>query len=155
MVGSVTGSPAWAPRDTAPLKTPGTVQDLVDAVNGKYLGMGAQDLSYSADGSLLSPAELGGAAAAAGSGSAGSGSSGTGSATTTAATNAAYTTLPDNGWPEGRYWWTVVPVEAAVFPADPTKGIQDSDKVEYHDVALPQDVCAAGRCGPSASRAHR
>jgi hypothetical protein len=148
MVGSVTGSPAWAPRDTAPLKTPGTVQDLVDAINGKYLGMGGQDLSYSADGSLLTPAELGGAAAAAGSGSAGSGSSGTGSATTTAATNAAYTTLPDNGWPEGRYWWTVVPVEAAIFPADPNKGIQDSDKVEYHDTALPQDACAAGQVWP-------
>ena len=148
MVGSVTGSPAWAPRDAAPLKTPGTVKDLIDAVDGKYLGMGGQDLSYGADGSLLSPSELGGAAAAAGGSSSGSGSSGTGSTNTTAATNAAYTTLPDNGWPEGRYWWTVVPVEVAVFPADPTKGVQDSDKVEYHDTALPQDVCAAGQVWP-------
>jgi len=151
MVGSVTGSPAWAPRDAAPLKTPGTVKDLLDAANGKYLGMGGQELSYGADGSLLSPAELGGAAASAGSGSGGSGGSGSsssGSTTTTAATNAAYTTLPDNGWPEGRYWWTVVPVEVAIFPADPTKGVQDSDKVEYHDAALPQDVCAAGQVWP-------
>ena len=30
----------------------------------------------------------------------------------------------------------------------PNKGIQDSDKVEYHDVALPQDVCAAGQVWP-------
>jgi hypothetical protein len=142
MVGSVTGSPAWAPRDTPPLKTPGTVKDLLAAINGKYLGMGGQDLSYSADGTQLTAAEQGGGAAGSG------GSSGSGSTTTTSSTNAAYTTLPDNGWPEGRYWWTVVPVEIAVFPADPAKGVQDSDKVEYHDTVLPQDSCAAGQVWP-------
>jgi len=148
MVGSVTGSPAWAPRDTAPLKTPGTVKELGDAVNGKYLGMGGQELAYAADGTQLIPAEQGGASASSG-GSSGSGSgSGSGSTTSTSSTNAAYTTLPDNGWPEGRYWWTVVPVELAVFPADPTKGVQDSDKVEYHDAVLAQDACAAGQVWP-------
>jgi hypothetical protein len=39
-------------------------------------------------------------------------------------------------------------VQAAIFPADPKQGIQDSDKVEYHDVALAQDVCAAGQVWP-------
>jgi hypothetical protein len=145
MVGSVTGSPAWAPRDAAPLKTPGTVKALTDALGGNtYLGYGGQELAFSADGSPVIPAEQGGAAAA----GAGAGDSSTGSASTTTTSNAAYTTLPDNGWPEGRYWWTVVPVQLAIFPADKTKGIQDSDKVEYHDAALPQDICAAGQVWP-------
>lgn len=143
MVGSVTGSPAWAPRDWAPLALPKTVKDLTDAVNAKYLGSGSQELAFSADGTPLKPSEMG---AATDTGSSGGG--GTGSTTTTTSSNAAYTTLPDNGWPEGRYWWTVVPVLTAVVPSDKAKGIQDTDKVEYHDAALPQDVCAAGQVWP-------
>jgi hypothetical protein len=55
--------------------------------------------------------------------------------------------LPDNGWPEGRYWWTVVPVQVVrVF--DPTTGPTPDDPLEYHDVTLPQDACAAGQVWP-------
>jgi hypothetical protein len=45
--------------------------------------------------------------------------------------------LWDNGWPEHRYYYTVVPV--AILDLD-----QDN-KLEYWDTELPQDVCAAGR----------
>lgn len=146
MIGSVTGSPAWAPRDWTPLALPKTVKDLnaASAPSPKYLGTGSQDLAFSADGTPLKPSEMG---AAADSGST-SGTAGTGSTSSTTTSNAAYTTLPDNGWPEGRYWWTVVPVQVAIFPSDLVKGIQDSDKVEYHDAALAQDMCAAGQVWP-------
>jgi hypothetical protein len=144
MIGSVTGSPAWAPRDTAPLKTPGTVKDLLAAATGKYLGMGGQELAYAADGTQIFPAEQGGKSASDSS----TGASGAGSTTTTFSSNSAYTTLPDNGWPEGRYWWTVVPVETGIVLADPALGIQDTDKVEYHDTEFAQDACAAGRVWP-------
>jgi hypothetical protein len=45
--------------------------------------------------------------------------------------------LWDNGWPEHRYYLTVVPV--AIYDFD------DDGKLEYWDTELPQDVCAAGR----------
>jgi len=43
----------------------------------------------------------------------------------------------DNGWPEHRYYYTVVPVGIFDFDGD--------GKLEYWDTELPQDVCAAGR----------
>lgn len=148
MVGSVVGGPAWAPRDTQPLALPTTVGAYKDAAVGKtYLGMGTQPAAFAADGTELTPAELGSAPASGGT-TGTTGTTGTGSTTATTATNAANITLPDNGWPEGRYWWTVVPVVAAAFPADPSKGVVDSDKLEYHDLALPQDSCANGQVWP-------
>ncbi|HEX4525506.1 MAG TPA: hypothetical protein VH108_02065 [Gaiellaceae bacterium] len=140
MTGSLTGSPAWAPRSIDPLKMPGTVKDLADAAAGKFPGFGAQAGVFTADGTTPSPAESGGTASSAG-------------ATTTPSTspNASSSTvatprqvsLPDNGWPQGRYWWTVVPVGVVDVVADPTKGASSGDALEYHDLALPQDLCAA------------
>lgn len=43
--------------------------------------------------------------------------------------------LWDSGWPNGRYYWTVVPVAAGVGAAAAT----------FKDLELPHDVCAAGR----------
>ena len=40
--------------------------------------------------------------------------------------------LWDIGWPNARFWWTVVPVESRTATT-------------YQDAALPQDACAAGR----------
>jgi hypothetical protein len=146
MVGSVVGSPAWAPRDTPPLALPGTVGGAFGALNGTYLGTGAQTGAYAADGTVLSPSESGGAAAGGSPPASGAPPSGSISSTTTS--NAANISLPDNGWPEGRYWWTVVPVGIVIFPADPAAGATDKDPVEYHDTVLPQDACAAGQVWP-------
>ena len=51
--------------------------------------------------------------------------------------------LWDSGWPNGRYYWTVVPVTVEAFGAlDPKSSDQP---VEYHDTAVPQDQCEAGQ----------
>jgi len=47
--------------------------------------------------------------------------------------------LPDSGWPSGRYWWTVVPVQIVAV------GTTTPSTIEYHDAELPQDACKAGR----------
>jgi hypothetical protein len=142
MAGSVVGSPAWAPRDVDPLALPGTAKDLDKAAAGGHLGFGPQGTAFSADASPLTPSEsqpIGGApaadAATAAGGTTGPSGSDIGNRDVT---------LPDNGWPQGRYWWTVVPVAAVeVVPENGTPG--DSDAIEYHDLELPQDACAAGQ----------
>lgn len=142
MAGSVVGSPAWAPRDVDPLALPATAKDLAAAVAGGHLGFGPQGPAFSADATPLTPSEsqpVGGAAAATAGAAAGATTSSSGGAT-----GNRDVTLPDNGWPHGRYWWTVVPVAAVdVPPPDGTPG--DSDAIEYHDLVLPQDACAAGQ----------
>jgi hypothetical protein len=46
--------------------------------------------------------------------------------------------LWDNDWPEGRYYWTVVPAVPRVTP---------DALVEYHDVDFGEDMCQAGLYG--------
>ena len=67
--------------------------------------------------------------------------------------DAGHITLPDNGWPAGRYWWTVVPVVAvAPAQANPLAKGPSSSVAAYHDLELPQDACASGRVWPFAMR---
>jgi hypothetical protein len=55
--------------------------------------------------------------------------------------------LPDIGWPQGRYWWTVIPVAIVeTQSADPSASTGGT--FEYHDLELPQDACAAGQVWP-------
>jgi hypothetical protein len=98
-----------------------------------------------ADGTVPTPSESGGDDTSS-SGSSGSGSGSDDSSA--AAAGPRPVSLPDNGWPQGRYWWTVVPVEPVEIVADPTKGRQPGDAMEYHDVDLPQDLCAKGQVWP-------
>jgi hypothetical protein len=64
-----------------------------------------------------------------------------------ASTNGSSTSLAgvdlwDSGWPNGRYYWTVVPVSVQSFgPLDPKSTDQP---ILYHDMAVPQDECEAG-----------
>lgn len=141
MTGSVVGGPAWAPRDVDPLALPATSQDLADAAGGKALGFGAQEKATMADATPVTPSESAtvGAPAAATTGSPG--------ATTGSTEGPRAVTLPDNGWPQGRYWWTVVPVQAE---ADPDSDVTDPSSValRYVDLELPQDACSAGQVWP-------
>ena len=53
--------------------------------------------------------------------------------------------LWDSGWPTGRFYWTVVPVE--MVPTGSTAsvaGVEPVVPVSYHDAAIPQDACQAG-----------
>ena len=48
--------------------------------------------------------------------------------------------LWDTDWPTGRYYWTVVPVAMVVK----TDGDTGAGRIEYDDLDVPQDTCAAG-----------
>ena len=39
------------------------------------------------------------------------------------------------GWPTGRFYWTVVPVNRVTV----------GSTIRYYDAEVPQDACAAGR----------
>jgi hypothetical protein len=150
LTGSVVGSPAWAPRDVAPTQLPGDTDALAKTVSGLWPGFGAQAGTFAADGEPTVASEsttLGGAASTASSGD------GSGGSSSTTVQAALAISLPDNGWPQGRYWWTVVPVgilEIAPSSSGPSSSSSSSASatLEYHDMALPQDLCAAGQVWP-------
>lgn len=144
MAGSIVGGPAWAPRNSDPLVLPGTIADLTgaaDVTDRKILGYGGQSGTFMADGTVPSPAESGSAAAASGSAPAAP----AGGAPASASGSTRPISLPDNGWPQGRYWWTVVPVGTVDVAPVQFPGPLSPDAIEYHDLVQPQDICAAGQ----------
>jgi hypothetical protein len=155
LTGSVVGGDSWAPRDGDPLQLPGDTLTLADVMNGAFPGWGAQGKTIGADGEDLTSSEsldVGGGASSTSTGAAGSGAS----SSTVSADRLVQ--LGDNGWPQGRYWWTVVPVFIYKVPvkAGGSGGSSGSGSgaapvgtpIEYHDMALPQDLCAAGQVWP-------
>jgi hypothetical protein len=157
LTSSLVGGPAWAPRDVDPLGLPQTEKDLQDAISGKSFGFAAQTGVFMRDGTVPQASEEQ-SADSAGSGSGSptgasgapappAGASGAGAGSTSEQSSSRLVSLPDNGWPQGRYWWTVVPV--ATVPVlnfgDP---LSEATPVEYHDTELPQDACAAGQVWP-------
>jgi hypothetical protein len=137
-VGSLVGGPAWAPRFAPPLSFPTTVDDFNKFLAGTGKAVyGPQANAEMADYTKIATAEEVAKTAPGSSGTGGSGSAATG-------TDPSFTTdpgsiaLPDDGWPAGRYWWTVVPVQI----------LNDGTNISYRDVELPQDACAAGRVWP-------
>lgn len=122
---SVVGSPAYAPRTSGALALPtsGTWPRFADGAQSGLLGADAQ---------VLSPSDQTSAAGTPGSTAA---TAATPSASSTIpsdfASSGPYVDLWDLGQPNGRYWWTVVPVV--------------KDGQTYRDVEVPQDACAAGR----------
>ena len=135
--GSVTGSPAFAPRTSGPLKLPTTAADI-GIFEAKAFPKAVPDekteganVTWTADWRPLSATE-----------------NITNSSTTTAPPEAtadesqtvvqARVDLPDIDFPSTRYYWTVVPVDYQINPSDDLK-------VGYVDVETPQDACQAGR----------
>jgi hypothetical protein len=134
--GSVVGSPAWAPRTTAGLVLPSDAPGLALARTGWILGDGKNGKTFGVDNAAVTENE----AVQVAKSETGGGSS---APTEEDKVEAASLTPPqvdlwDNGWPENRYYWTVVPVRTHGTAADPTA-------VEYQDTELPQDACASGR----------
>jgi hypothetical protein len=130
--GALVASPAYVPRLTGPLKLPQSTAEA-DRARTQILPDGNEPESYTADGLKIQTTEQDkkGAVPAGGSGSSGSGSSGSGgsgsappadpdpAATPPAAdpnlpstpiTTGAPVDLWESGWPNGRFYWTVVPV---------------------------------------------
>jgi hypothetical protein len=128
--GSIVGSPAFAPRSTGgPFGLPQGTQDLANWT-------GASGIRIFVDGGSEGNAvDATGDKVAANEGVAGS-------------DGQADVDLWDSGWPNGRFYWTVVPVEAeATGITPPTAGTtqtQTSYSIEYHDTQVPQDQCERG-----------
>ena len=161
LVGSMTGSPAWAPRAVSGLAFPTTQKDFQDAISkGTILAYGSEGKPFMADLTPVTPSEDAGSAGSTPGSTTPPGTS-TPSSTTPSSTAPSSSTpsngttvslftpgaveLPDSGWPTGRYWWTVVPVYVLDVFANGSTTSADGDAVEYHDAELPQDACAAGR----------
>ena len=136
--GSIVGSPAFAPRTKGgPLSLPQDSQDLGRWQSGIVKIGGTEGAVYDAEGEKVLTNEDPGNAVDKSSGSAGSAAA--------SDTSVARVDLWDSGWPNGRYYWTVVPVMAlgigtVLKPGDP-------QPIEYHDLNVPQDACEAGRLG--------
>jgi hypothetical protein len=129
---AIVGSPAYAPRPYGGLGLPSNSTGL-SVSRSSYLGDGAQGPSYTYDGELADPSEAaeqatpttglpagqsttdGKAAPAPGSDPKSSGSGTTTSTVSLIKVDGklgAPVDLWDTNWPEGGYYWTVVPVEA-------------------------------------------
>ena len=122
--GSIVGSPAYVPRMTGPLRLPKSSTDLTLALT-RILSDGKEPSSYTADGLAIQPTEQDKAAAAEPATPAPKpGTLDPADPTDPASTpRAADTNLPatpavtgapvdlwESGWPNGRFYWTVVPV---------------------------------------------
>jgi hypothetical protein len=141
--GSIVGSPAWAPRVTGALKLPSNTIELVQAQTGFILTDGKQGKTYAIDRSAANENESKSATEATGGSGGGSDEDDDQTGEQIEKVEAAALAPPlvdlwDNGWPEHRYYWTVVGVQVVPSVADP-------NALEYYDVELPQDACAAGR----------
>jgi hypothetical protein len=152
------GSPAYAPRLTATgLKLP-TDTDVLTVARGQNLAPGP-DTGHRADGTAVAPNELGTPATftptTIGAPSSGSSSSGTQIPPITPMGGAV--DLWDVNWPEGEYYWTVLPVRWSILtpavsspnpatpPTTPPTGPPPPKPIGYWDDEIPQDACATGR----------
>jgi hypothetical protein len=125
--GSIVGSPAFAPRVVGgPLALPQTQGTLAEWNHG-MTETGTEGRSYDATGKPVKATE----------------SPGAGSATNgSAAPDASGVDLWDSGWPNGRYYWTVVPVTVSYFP--PYDPAAKDSPIQYNDTAVAQDSCERG-----------
>jgi len=142
--GAVVGGPAYAARNKGTIKLPTSEKD-VGAAASTILDLGAEGATYTAEGLLSKPASEEGtdAAAAAPTKPATGTDTSTGGIPVEQATNSSWPQIEllESGWPNGRFYWTVVPLK--LVPKLDTDGKISSYK--YVDGELPQDACASGR----------
>jgi hypothetical protein len=117
--GAVVGGPAYAPRWGHTLVLPPNQASLNQA-RGEWPQYGDEGQVLMLDGTPVKSVD---------SGSLGSGNTGSG--------NAPKIDLWDTFWPEGGYYWTVIPVFI-------TNKRDNPEALEYRDIQLPEDVCRAG-----------
>jgi hypothetical protein len=115
--GSVVGTPSFAPRPGGPLSLPSAT---VASARGVYLPDGVEPMGTTYDGTQLTATESAVPAASASSSSSPSSPSGspdTSVSSTAVAIAGAPIDLWDVNWPQGGYYWTVIPVAAVLPPA--------------------------------------
>ena len=129
--GSIVGSPAFAPRTTGgPIALPQSEKTLSEWTASPFLwATGDEGNSYDATGDKVIPNEVA-SKNASGNGIAGDAS----------------VDLWDSGWPNGRYYWTVVPVTISTVgvPIPATNNAPSDQAIQYQDAAVPQDQCEKG-----------
>ena len=146
--GAIVGGPAYAARNKGTMQLPTDVTAVADAAS-KILALGDEGQTYTAEGLLAKPASEAGTAGAAPTAPP---TPPAGAAPTTPtppaatgeqASNSAWPQIEllESGWPNGRYFWTVVPVK--LVPKVDTLGTIVS--YDYVDAEVPQDACAGGR----------
>ncbi|MCY7301996.1 MAG: hypothetical protein LH654_02975 [Thermoleophilia bacterium] len=133
--GSIVGSPAFSPRTSGPLKLPiETTKELPKAL-AEVLPDGDEANTFMAGVVPVIATEQAPAdketAAPKSSGS----TTGVTPASPAVATPKAVD-LPESGWPNGRFYWTVVPVRMVI--------VDDGKKIEYHETRPAQDNCQSG-----------
>ncbi len=147
--GAIVGGPAYAARNKGTLKLP-TDTAGITAASTTFLAIGDEGPSYTAEGILAPPATEAGVKSSSGAttGSTDSsttsvGSTDAGASGTAGATNASWPLIEllESGWPDGRFYWTVVPVRLVATPSEDGK----SFTYTYADAEVPQDACADGR----------
>ena len=100
--GAMVGSPAYVPREVGPLAMPVDVNGLTDA-RGHFLKFGAEPDSKTAEGLIANTNEMDQVPA---------GDNSHTGLPPSQVVNAAKVDLWDSDWEGGRYYWTVVPVDA-------------------------------------------
>jgi hypothetical protein len=130
--GPAVGSPGYAPRLTGTLKLPTSDTEL-DKAKVEILTDGEEGETYGADNLRFTSSESPVAGDAASGGGSGAGGD---APEATPLVNGAKVDLWESGWPNGRFYWTVVPV--ALVTKD------DGGSISYRDLATPQDECQRG-----------
>ena len=149
--GAIVGGPAYAARNNGTLKLPTDAKAIADAAN-TILELGDEGKTYTAEGILAKPASETTPAATGGTpatptppttGAPTTGAPPATSATPEQASNSVWpkVELLESGWPNGRFFWTVVPVKLVAKIGSDGK----TSSYEYYDAELPQDACASGR----------
>ena len=141
--GAIVGGPAYAARNKGTLKLPTEEKDVSDAAS-QILDLGDEGKTYTAEGILSKPANEAGAATVAGAET-----SPTPITTPTTgspveqASNSSWPQIEllESGWPNGRFFWTVVPVKLVAKIGSDGKVVS----YDYRDAEVPQDACASGR----------
>lgn len=144
-VGDLIGSPAYVPRLSPTLKLPADTKELAAAA-GQWLGDGEEGDAFDAGGDRLLAsgvvAEEEASTTTSSSDTEAESGDTAGGASASAGTALAdrKNGLWDNDTPTSRYYWTVVPVvPLLIFDASGGEA-----KVEWHDAAFGQDMCANG-----------
>lgn len=137
--GSVTGSPAFAPRTSGPLALPADPGTFASApAKSKVPADGTSEgPTFGTDWRAVVSSETRDASGSTAGSTSGSSGTTTGPVDESATLLGSKVDLPDIDFPTTRYYWTVVPVKLATNA--------DGTKTGYWDVETPQDACAAGR----------
>ena len=106
---AIVGSPAYAPRFEHTLALPAGTS-AVPGARSEMAKYGEEGTVKMLDGQVVKSADAGGL-------------------------GAGKIDLWDSFWPEGGYYWTVVPV---------FMNVPSGEGIEYRDIQLPEDVCRAG-----------